>query len=177
MTSLTRNDRSELGLWWWTVDRWSLAALVLLMGFGVVLVMAAAPAAGARIGLDDFYLAQRQLLFLPLALLVLGLASLMQPRWICRLALLGYLLALLLCFATLVVGVEIKGASRWLTLGGASLQPSELLKPCAAVVAAWIFAIGQREPEFPAFRLADVPYRRRHRHLRGHRVYRGGTIV
>ena len=75
MSSLTRDDRSELALWWWSVDRWSLAALVLLIGFGVVLVMAAAPAAGARIGLEGFYLAQRQLLLLPLALLVMALAS------------------------------------------------------------------------------------------------------
>lgn len=154
MTGLTRNDRSELALWWWTVDRWSLVALVLLIGFGVVLVMAAAPAAGARIGLDGFHLAQRQLMILPVALLVLGLASLLQPRWICRIAVVGYLLALLLCFATLVLGSEIKGATRWLAIGGFSLQPSELLKPCVAVVAAWIFAIQRREPEFAGYRFA-----------------------
>ena len=154
MSSLTRNDRSELALWWWTVDRWSLAALVLLIGFGVVLVMAAAPAAGARIGLDGFHLAQRQLLILPVALCVLALASLLRPRWICRLAVFGYLAALALCFATLLLGPEIKGATRWLAIGGFSFQPSELLKPCAAVVAAWIFAIQRREPEFAGYRWA-----------------------
>ena len=78
----------------------------------------------------------------------------MHARWICRAALIGYLLALVLCFATLLLGPEIKGATRWLALGGASLQPSELLKPCTAVVAAWIFAISQREPEFPGYRFA-----------------------
>ena len=35
---------------------------------------------------------------------------------------------------TLVVGVEIKGARRWIALPGMSIQPSEFLKPCFAVV-------------------------------------------
>ena len=154
MKSLTRIDRSELGRWWWTVDRWSLAALIALMAFGMVLVLAAAPSAGARIGLEGFHLAQRQLLLLPVAILVLGAASLMEPRWLRRAALAGFLLSLLLCLLTLVVGPEIKGSTRWLDLGGFSLQPSELLKPCFAIVAAWIFAIGHNEPSFPSYRVA-----------------------
>ena len=41
---------------------------------------------------------------------------------------------------TLVAGTEIKGATRWISLAGFSLQPSEFVKPCFAVVAAWMFA-------------------------------------
>ena len=156
MKSLTRIDRSELGRWWWTVDRWSLAALIVLMAFGIVLVLAAAPSAGARIGLEGFHLANRQILMLPLAILILGAASLMQPRWLRRAALAGFVLSVLLCLLTLVAGPEIKGSTRWLNLGGFSLQPSELLKPCLAIVAAWIFAIGNEEPSFPSFRIAAV---------------------
>ena len=154
MMSLTRIDRSELGRWWWTVDRWSLAAVVALMSFGVVLVFAAAPSAGARIGLEGFHLANRQIMMLPAAILILGAASLMRPVWVRRGALAGFVIALLLCFLTLVAGPEIKGSTRWLSIGGFSLQPSELLKPCLAIVAAWIFAIGHNEPAFPSFRIA-----------------------
>ena len=52
--------------------------------------------------------------------------------------------ALLLTAATLVIGFETKGARRWLNiplLG--TMQPSEFLKPCLAVVAAWMLARGQ----------------------------------
>jgi cell division protein FtsW len=45
--------------------------------------------------------------------------------------------------ATLVVGVEIKGARRWLPIPGLSLQPSEFLKPFFAVVAGWLIAEGK----------------------------------
>jgi len=39
-----RIDQSPVARWWWTVDRWSLGALVLLIAFGSVLSMAASPA-------------------------------------------------------------------------------------------------------------------------------------
>ncbi|MGF1609755.1 MAG: FtsW/RodA/SpoVE family cell cycle protein [Kiloniellales bacterium] len=143
MSTFARTDRSELGRWWWTVDRWTLAALFALIGFGAVLLLAASPAAGGRIGLESFHLAQRHLLLLPFALLLLVGVSLLTPRWVRRVAVFGFLGALLLCLITLISGQEIKGATRWISLGGISLQPSELLKPTFAVVSAWMLAAGR----------------------------------
>ena len=52
--------------------------------------------------------------------------------------------ALLLTAMTLVFGSEIKGARRWMSSADrAPLQPSEFLKPCFAVVAAWLLAEGK----------------------------------
>jgi cell division protein FtsW len=48
--TLARTDRSVVGRWWWTVDRWTLAAVGLLIGVGVVLTLAASPAVAERIG-------------------------------------------------------------------------------------------------------------------------------
>ena len=154
MTSFARTDTSALGRWWWTVDRWTLAALIVLMGFGTVLVLAASPAAAERIGLPGFRLAQRQLSLLPLALLTLIGVSLLDPRWIRRLAVIGFAGALALCLLTLLVGVEIKGATRWISLGGLSLQPSEFLKPCFVVLSAWLFAAEKGEQGIPGSAIA-----------------------
>ena len=41
---LDRTDRSLVGIWWWTVDKWLLASALLLMTLGMILVMAASPA-------------------------------------------------------------------------------------------------------------------------------------
>ncbi|MDX1575903.1 MAG: cell division protein FtsW, partial [Kiloniellales bacterium] len=79
MIQVGRNDTSLFGHWWWTVDRWTLAAVAALIGFGVILILAASPAAGQRIGLDGFYLAQRHLALLPLALAILFSVSLLNP--------------------------------------------------------------------------------------------------
>ena len=40
----TRVDQSPVARWWWTVDRWSLVALCVLIGFGVLMSLAASPA-------------------------------------------------------------------------------------------------------------------------------------
>ncbi len=44
-----RGDRSALGLWWWTTDRFVLGAVLALMGLGVMLSFAASPGAAARL--------------------------------------------------------------------------------------------------------------------------------
>lgn len=140
MMTFARTDTSPLGRWWWTVDRWTLAAIVALMGFGTVLILAASTAAAGRIGLPGFHLAQRQLVLLPVAAALMIGISLLGPRSLRRLAVVGFLGSLVLCALTLLVGPEIKGATRWLSLFGFSLQPSEFVKPFFAVVAAWLFA-------------------------------------
>ena len=123
--SFARTDTSVLGRWWWTVDRWTLAALIALMGFGAILVLAVSPAAASRIsGLGSFQLAQRQVLFLCLTFVTVIGVSLLQPRAVRRLAVLGLGFSFVLLTLTLVSGTEIKGATRWLSVAGWSFQPS-----------------------------------------------------
>ena len=46
-------------------------------------------------------------------------------------------------------GPEYKGARRWLSIAGFSLQPSEFIKPALAVFCGWMFAQQRLEPTFP----------------------------
>lgn len=150
MAAFSRTDTSVLGRWWWTVDRLTLSALLALIGFGYVMMLAASPAVAERIGATSRHLFfARQVVYLALAAAVMVGVSLFSPKSIRRLALLGCGGALVLTAATLVIGVEIKGARRWLPVPGLSLQPSEFLKPCFAVVAAWLIA----ESKVPGSRL------------------------
>jgi cell division protein FtsW len=149
MSSFARTDTSVVGRWWWTVDRWSLAALALLIGVGILLVLAASPAVAERIGTNSFYFIQRQAIYLPIALVVMFSVSLLSPRDVRRLAVLGFLASILLLAVTPWLGAEIKGARRWLALGPLSLQPSEFVKPTFAVVAAWMFAEQRGNETFP----------------------------
>lgn len=154
MTALARDDGTRLGRWWTTVDRWMLAALMALAGIGMLMTLAASPAVAERIGLDMYAFVRRQLLFLPLALALMLAVSLLDRRGVRRLAVLGFVAALALTAAAALVGPEIKGARRWLALPGLSLQPSEFLKPCFAVVAGWLFAEGMRGEGFPGAAIA-----------------------
>ena len=112
MSSFARTDTSTLGRWWWTVDRWTLLALGLLIAFGLILTMAASPAAGGRIGLDGFHLAKRQLVLIPLAAAILFGTSLLSVKQVRRLAVIGFLGSIVMLVATLFLGTEIKGAVR-----------------------------------------------------------------
>ena len=142
MAHFSRADTSILGRWWWTVDRWTLVAIAALIGFGYVMMLAASPAVAERINQSRDLFLLKQVVFLLLAGLTVVGVSLLSPRGVRRLALLGFAGALVLTAATLVVGTEIKGARRWIALPGMALQPSEFLKPCFAVVTAWLLTGG-----------------------------------
>ncbi|MCR9215353.1 MAG: putative lipid II flippase FtsW [Proteobacteria bacterium] len=149
MTTFTRLDRSIVGSWWWTVDRWTLVAVALLVALGGVMVLAASPAIATRLGLDNFHFVRRQFLYLPVAVMIIFSISLMSPLWVRRLAVVMFGVFSLLTIATLLVGPEVKGAHRWLQFGSFTLQPTEFLKPAFAVVAAWMFAEQRRSDEIP----------------------------
>lgn len=150
MNGFARTDTSVLGRWWWTVDRWTLAALICLMAFGAILILAVSPAAAHRIGgLGSFQLAQRQFLFLSMGLVTIIAVSLLEPRTLRRLAVIGLIASLFLLGLTLLTGSEIKGATRWLSIAGFSFQPSEFAKPFFAVAVAWMLAAERAEEGIP----------------------------
>jgi len=144
-----RIDQTPVARWWWTVDRWSLAALGTLVAFGAILSLAASPAVAERIGYDAMHFARHHLAMVLPTLAVMFGVSLLSPRAVRRIAFVGFAVALALLALTFVVGVEIKGARRWINLPGFSLQPSEFVKPTFAVLAAWLFAKQRAQPGFP----------------------------
>ncbi len=154
MAQFSRADNSILGRWWWTVDRWTLGCIGLLIGFGYVLMLAASPSVAARIGASRDMFILKQVIFLAIAGVIVLSTSMLSPKGVRRLALVGCLLALALTALTLVHGVEIKGARRWIALPMMSIQPSEFLKPCFAVVTGWLLAEGKRVRAFPGTLLA-----------------------
>lgn len=140
MTAFARSDTSLLGQWWWTIDRWTLAAICALAGTGIVMALAASPSVAVTHGYDFFYLARRQLLYVPLAAAALLGVSLLSPKGVVRASAALLALSALLVAATFFAGVESRGARRWLDFGPLTIQPSEFVKPAFAVVAAWLFA-------------------------------------
>lgn len=150
MIPLARSDRSVLGRWWWTIDRWTLLALVAIMGFGILLIQAATPAVAIKHGLDNAYFVERHLMMLVVAVAIIFGTSLLTPRGV-RLTAAGLLAFFLpLLIITPFVGTEIKGAIRWIHLPGLSIQPSEFVKPLFAVTAAWLFSRQCERKGFPA---------------------------
>ncbi|MFT8807150.1 FtsW/RodA/SpoVE family cell cycle protein [Gluconobacter sp.] len=140
MSGLSRVDASAIGRWWRNLDRVTLACVGLLIGLGYVLMLAASPAVASRIGASRNMFILKQVIFLTLAgAIVLG-TSYLSRQAIRKLAIIGGIIALGATAMTLVHGMEIKGARRWIALPMMSVQPSEFLKPCFAVVTGWLLS-------------------------------------
>ena len=153
-TAFSRTDRSMLSHWWWTVDRWTVAAIIVIVATGAILALAASPPVAQRIGLDTFYFAHRQFILLPIALILMFSVSLLNREGVRLLALVCFGLSVLLMIYTMFSGVEIKGATRWIFIAGNSLQPSEFVKPSFAIVTAWMFAAWRLREDFPGYMVA-----------------------
>ena len=80
MKAPSRLDTSSLARWFWTVDHVSLALVALIAMIGSVLLMAAGPAAAARLHISDsFHFPVRQFVFLAPALILMLSVSMLSP--------------------------------------------------------------------------------------------------
>ncbi len=143
-TVLVRDGDPILPRWWRTIDRWALSCILLLFGIGLLLGLASSPPLAAKNGFDPFHYVQRQAFFGGLAMIAMIITSMMSPTLVRRLAVLGFLVAFAALAFLPIFGTDFgKGAVRWYSLGFASVQPSEFLKPGFVVVAAWLMAASQ----------------------------------
>jgi cell division protein FtsW len=136
----SRAKKTPLAEWWWSIDRELLGGLILLLCCGMVLSFGASPAVAERIGLDEWHFVLRHAVFCIIAVPIMLGTSLLNHRQ-ARFVALGTLIVMtVLLWATLRFGTEVKGARRWISIAGQSIQPTEFVKPAYAVVAAWLFS-------------------------------------
>ena len=152
----SRDRKTPIAEWWWTIDKQLLAALTLLLMVGIVLSFAASPPVAERIGLDAWHFVIRHAMFSAIALVVL-VATSMMPHRMARVSAIGVLIvSIILLWLTLRFGVEVKGAKRWVSAFGQTIQPSEFVKPAYAVFGAWLFAESMKQQGTPARTLATA---------------------
>jgi cell division protein FtsW len=135
-----RDRKTPLAEWWWTIDKQLLAALLLLMAVGMLLSFAASPPVAERLGLSPWHFIIRHAVFDLLAIPVLVGVSFLTHRQARLAALVVLTGSVVLLWLTLKLGVEVKGARRWISFAGNTVQPSEFVKPAFAVIGAWLFS-------------------------------------
>jgi cell division protein FtsW len=137
----SRVTEPVLPRWWRTIDKWSMTCIFMLFGIGLLLGLAASVPLANRNGLEPFYYVQRQALFGGVAIIAMIGVSMMSPVMVRRAGMLGFALAFLALCLLPFLGTDFgKGAVRWFSLGFASVQPSEFLKPAFVIVIAWLMA-------------------------------------
>ena len=151
-------NRGVLNNWWRTVDRVSIIVILAIASFSIIAVTTASPAIGARIGLEPLYFMKRQIIYVLLGLSMVFFFSLMSDKLIKRLAILGFVVCVLALAVVPIFGVTVKGAKRWISLFGISIQPSEFIKPLFAILTAWLFSVRSEDETFPAFKVSAIAY-------------------
>ncbi len=114
-----------------------------LVAFGLVMVYSASSARAALAADDPAYYLKRQAVYALAGVVALALLSRMdyrRLRFVVAPLLLG---SFALLVAVLVLGTPVNGARRWLSLGPATLQPSELAKLALVL---WLAAYLARRP-------------------------------
>ncbi len=139
-----RAGEPVLPRWWRTIDKWTLSCILLLFGIGLLLGLASSPPLAARNNLPPFYYVERQAVFGVLAMIAMLAVSMMAPAQVRRLGVIGFAGAFVALVLLPFLGTDFgKGAIRWYSFGFASVQPSEFLKPCFVIVAAWLLSASQ----------------------------------
>ncbi len=137
-------DPSVLGRWWRTVDKLTLAALMMIILTGLLISFAASVPLAEKKNQWDYYFVLRHAVFAMMSVGVMLALSVMTPLQVrrngVRLFVLTFIAVLLLPFFGTDFG---KGAVRWYSFG-MSVQPSEFLKPGFAILTGWMMAAATR---------------------------------
>jgi cell division protein FtsW len=132
-----------------------ITSVVLLLGFGVVIVASASAVRSAQqYGGDPHFYLKRQLMWLALAVFSGLVAARFDYHWwkeikACWVALAVAMVVLLIAVRIPGIGRWSHGSWRWISVGPISFQPSEFAKLGAVVLTSvWLAAIGLRVRQF-----------------------------
>jgi cell division protein FtsW len=111
-------------------DRWLLGAVLALVGVGLVMVYSASIATAGRTAGGIHYFLFRHTLAVGVGLLAMATVMQLRVRVWERLGPVLMALGIALLIAVLIpgIGVRANGSARWIPLGFATVQPSELMK-------------------------------------------------
>ena len=148
---ITRSDRSNIALWWWTIDRYLLTGFFILILIGIFLVMASSQHLTQSLNLSSHHFTLRHILYGTLSIPIIISFSILNQRQIKIISILGMVISILLIFSTVIDGDKIKGAQRWLYIGNISFQPSEVCKPFFIIFNAWVLSLWAEKKDFPGW--------------------------
>ncbi len=122
-----------------------LGATLALLGLGLLMVLSASSVLSIRLHGSPYTLAQRQLLFACLGIVLMIIGTRLSVNMWRRLAWPALIVAFGLLVAVLIVGVEVSGQKNWIDIiGPFRLQPSEFAKIALILWSADILA--RKEP-------------------------------
>ena len=158
MAIFSRKSHSFLSKWLWTVDKVILFVSLALLTIGIILDVTASPAVARTIHVEDFWFVKKQVCYAIGSVILIFALSMFKLRTIRQISIAGFVVVGILLFLTLFFGFETKGARRWISLFGFSMQASEFMKPIFIIVTAWLLDCGKKHDYFPGMWISILLY-------------------
>ena len=130
------------------IDTFLFVVAMAISAIGLVTLYSATEQSLARI--------DNQIASLGVALVLMWVVANIPPQTIARVALPLYVVAVVLLVGVALVGITVNGSKRWLNLGVARIQPSELMKIALPLMLAWYFQKFEGRLGWKDFLLAAV---------------------
>ncbi len=116
--------------YWRSIDKKILLCFILLFFLGLFFSFSSTSfLAGERLDKDYYFFFTKHLIFTFLALTIMIIISLIKTEFLIRIVVPLFAVAFILLALVPIIGVEVKGAKRWIDLHFFRLQPIEILKP------------------------------------------------
>ena len=126
------------------VDLWLLAAAILLLALGLLMVFSSSGIMAENLYGDPYYFFKRQALFIALGLALMVGVVCIPMKTIYRFKYLWLGIAFIALFVSLSpLSPTINGAKRWIIFAGFSFQPMELAKVAMVIYLAYFFSAKQ----------------------------------
>jgi len=136
--------------YWINIDRNILFCFILLFFLGLFFSFSSTSSlAGERLDKDNYFFFTKHLVFMFLSILIMFTISFVDISILQKLVFPLFIICLILLFLVPFIGIEVKGAKRWLSLYYFRLQPVELIKPFFVLVTAKILSSNLRNNKAP----------------------------
>ena len=120
----------EFNNYWRNIDKNILFGFFILFFLGLFFSFSSTSSlAGERLNKAYYFFFSKHLIFTVLALLIMFIISAIETSLLKKMVIPFFIISFLLLILVPIIGVEVKGAKRWLDLYIFRLQPIELLKP------------------------------------------------
>ena len=120
----------EFNNYWRNIDKNILFGFFILFFLGLFFSFSSTSSlAGERLNKAYYFFFSKHLIFTVLALLIMFIISAIETSLLKKMVIPFFIISFLLLILVPIIGVEVKGAKRWLNLYLFRLQPIELLKP------------------------------------------------
>ena len=128
--------------YWRNIDKKIFFCFIILFFLGLFFSFSSTSSlAGERLNKDYYFFFSKHLIFTSLSLTIMILISLIETNFLKKIIVPLFILSFILLGLVLILGLEVKGAKRWLDFYFFRLQPIELLKPFFILVTAKILIL------------------------------------